>query len=63
LIPQDATPGMVTLEGLGSKTINGAALEGLRVRSADLEIEVYFDARRRLMRLEVPEAMVVVVRE
>ena len=63
LIPQDNTPGTVSLESLGSKTINGADLEGLRVRSADLEIEIYFDARHRLMRLEVPEAMVVVVRE
>jgi hypothetical protein len=63
LIPQDTTPGTVSLESLGSKTINGADLQGLRVRSADLEIEVYFDARHRLMRLEVPEAMVVVVRE
>jgi len=63
LIPQDTTPGTVSLESLGSKTINGADLQGLRVRSADLEIEVYFDARHRLMRLEVPAAMVVVVRE
>jgi len=63
LIPQDTTPGSITLEPLGSKTFNGAALDGLRVRSADLEIEVYFDARRRLMRLEVPDANVVVTRE
>jgi hypothetical protein len=63
LIPQDTTPGTVSLESLGAKTINGADLQGLRVRSADLEIEVYFDARHRLMRLEVPDAMVVVVRE
>ena len=63
LIPQDATPGMITLEALEPKTVNGAELGGLRVRSADLEIEVYFDAKHRLMRLEVPEANVVVVRE
>jgi hypothetical protein len=63
LIPQDATPGMITIELLGPSTIGGNQVTGLRVRSADLEIHAYFDARRRLMRLEVPEVKVVVVRE
>jgi hypothetical protein len=63
LIPQDTTPGSITLEPLDAKTVNGATLDGLRVRSTDLEIEIYFDARHRLMRLEVPAVNVVVVRE
>ena len=63
LIPQDATPGTITIESLGPSTVGGAQVTGLRVRSADLEIHAFFDARRRLMRLEVPEVKVVVVRE
>jgi len=35
----------------------------LQVRSTDLEILLYFDAKRRLMRLEVPAAMVVITRQ
>jgi hypothetical protein len=63
LIPQDTTPGSITLDSLGPSNANGAQLQGLRVRSADLEIHAYFDAKHRLVRLEVPEAKVVVVRE
>jgi len=62
LIPQDMTPGVVSVESLGAKTIEAAQLEALRVNTADAEILVYFDARRRLMRLEVPAANVAVVR-
>jgi len=62
LIPQDMTPGSISLESLGARTIEAAQLEALRVNSADLEIVLYFDARRRLMRLEVPAASVAVVR-
>ncbi len=63
LIPQDATPGMITIESLGSSAGSGGQLAGLRVRSADLEIHAFFDAKHRLMRLEVPDVKVVVVRE
>ena len=63
LIPQDATPGSIDVESLGPQTIDGARLEALRVHSKDLEIEVYFDAKFRLMRLEVPAAKVVIVRQ
>ena len=62
LIPQDMTPGSITLESLGTQTGENAGLEGLRVRTADVEIDLYFDARYRLMRLEVPAAKVVVTR-
>jgi hypothetical protein len=63
VIPQDMTPGNITVESVGPKTEGGAQLEALQVRSADLEIIIYFDAKHRLMRLEVPAAMVVVVRQ
>jgi hypothetical protein len=63
LIPQDITPGSITVESLGQKSVEGGTFEALRVSTADLEIVAYFDARHRLMRLEVPGAMVSIVRK
>jgi len=63
LIPQDATPGNIDLESLGAKSVDGADLEVLRVHSTDLEIQLYFDAKFHLVRLEVPAAKVVIVRQ
>lgn len=62
LIPQDATPGNIDVESLGTKNVEGASLQVLRVHSTDLEIQLFFDAKLRLVRLEVPMAQVVVVR-
>lgn len=62
LIPQDATPGTIDAEALGTKNVDGANLELLRVHSTDLEIELYFDLRFHLMRVEVPAANVVITR-
>lgn len=63
LIPQDATPGSIDVESMGEKNVDGANLEALRVHSTDLEIELYFDAKFHLVRLEVPAAKVVIVRQ
>ena len=63
LIPQDATPGTIDLEALGEKSVDGASLEVLRVHSTDLEIQVYFDAKFHLVRLEVPAAKVEIIRQ
>lgn len=63
LIPQDATPGSIDLESLGAKSVDGADQEVLRVHSTDLEIQLYFDAKLHLVRLEVPAAKVVIVRQ
>lgn len=63
LIPQDATPGSIDVESLGAKSVDGANLELLRVHSTDLEIHLYFDAKSHLVRLEVPAAKVVIVRQ
>lgn len=63
LIPQDATPGSIDLESLGDKSVDGATLQVLRVHSTDLEIQLYFDAKFHLVRLEVPAAKVVIVRQ
>jgi hypothetical protein len=62
LIPQDVTPGSITVESLGPQTVQGGTFETLRVNTADLEILAYYDARRKLMRVEVPAAMVTIVR-
>jgi hypothetical protein len=63
LIPQDATPGSIDLESLGAKNVDGTNLEVLRVHSTDLEIQLYFDAKLHLVRLEVPAAKVVIIRQ
>jgi hypothetical protein len=63
LIPQDLTPGSISVEATGSTTRDGKSYEGLRVNTSDLEVQLMLDANRRLMRLEVPSAKVSVVRE
>lgn len=63
LIPQELTPGSITVESSGSVTADGKSYEGLRVSTADLQVQLYLDASHRLMRLEVPSAKVSVVRE
>ncbi len=63
LIPQDLTPGSITVEATGSQTLEGKSYEGLRVATPDLEVLLYLDSGRRLMRLEVPASKVTVVRE
>jgi hypothetical protein len=63
LIPQDATPGSIDVESLGEKSVGGANLEVLRVHATDLEIQLYFDAKFHLVRLEVPAAQVVILRQ
>jgi hypothetical protein len=65
LIPQDLTPGSVTAEYGGQQVIDGRKLDVLRVRSADLEIDLFCDPEQqeKLMRLEVPSAKAVIVRQ
>jgi hypothetical protein len=63
LIPQDLTPGTISVEATGSTTLDGKSYEGLRVTTADLEVLLLLDSSHRLMRLEVPSAKVAVVRQ
>lgn len=63
LIPQELTPGSITVESTGSASADGKTYEGLRVTTSDLEILLLLDTHHRLMRLEVPTAKVSVVRE
>src|SRR2546428_8689481 len=63
LIPQELTPGTITVESTGSASSGGRSYEGLRVTTSDLEILLLLDSNHKLMRLEVPSAKVAVVRE
>ena len=63
LIPQELTPGNITLESAGSASAGGKSYEGLKVTTSDLEILLLLDNKHKLMRLEVPAAKVAVVRE
>ncbi len=62
LIPQEMTPGNVAVESLGPQSVVGAKLEELRVRSEDLEIDLYLDGRR-LVRIVAPASNAEVIRE
>ena len=63
LIPQALTPGSITVQSLGSATADGKTYESLKVSTSDREILLLLDTNHRLMRLEVPDAKVSVIRE
>jgi hypothetical protein len=63
LIPQDLTPGSITIQSTGTASAAGKSYEGLRVTTSDLEVLLYLDSNHRLMRLEVPSAKVSVFRD
>lgn len=63
LIPQELTPGTITVDGAGTVTADGKSYEGLKVTTSDLEVTLYLDSNHRLMRLEVPSSKAAVVRE
>lgn len=63
LIPQDQTPGTITVDWMGPREIGSTKFDVLRVRSADLEIELYLDSGGRLARLAVPSSKAEIVRE
>jgi len=63
LVAQEMVPGSVTVESLGSSPNGGAEIEELRVQTPDLEVDVYVDAKGRLMRISVPSANAEIVRE
>src|SRR5215469_5469833 len=62
LIPQELTPGTISVESAGNVTAEGKSYESLKVSTTDLEILLYLDTNHRLMRLEVPASKVAVVR-
>jgi hypothetical protein len=63
LIPQLQTPGVISVQWLGPQDVGGTKLDLLRVRSAELEVDAYFDSARRLIRISVPASKAEVIRE
>ena len=63
LIPQDMTPGSISVESIGPQQVENATYEALRVSSTDLEILLYLDANHRMVRLDVPSSKVTIERE
>jgi hypothetical protein len=62
LIPQDLTPGSVLVEYAGPQVVEGQKLEMIRVRSADLEVELYCEGAR-LVRIVSPASKAEIIRE
>jgi hypothetical protein len=62
LVPQELTPGNVTVESLGKQDVDNKKMEALRVRTEDNEIDLYLDGGK-LMRLVAPSANAEVVRD
>ena len=63
LIPQELTPGTISLESVGAVSTDGKSYEGLKVITTDIEMVLYLDSNHKLMRLEVPASKAAVVRE
>jgi len=65
LVPQELTPGSVTAEYGGGQVMDGRKMDVLRVRSSDLEIDLYCDPaqQERVMRIEVPASKAVITRQ
>jgi hypothetical protein len=62
LVPQEITPGSITVESLDKQDIGGASLQELRVKTEDNEIDAFFDGPK-LMRLLAPSANAEIIRE
>ena len=62
LIPQEMTPGTITVDALDPESADGKSLDRLRVRSQDLEIILYLDGSR-LERISVPSVNAEIARE
>jgi hypothetical protein len=63
LIPQELTPGTISIEPAGALSLGGKSYDGLRVVTSDLEVVLYLDASHRLMRLEAPTSKVSIIRD
>lgn len=62
LVPQELTPGSVTVESVGSRNLDGKKLEELSVKTEDLEVDLYLDGQR-LVRVVAPSTNAEIVRE
>lgn len=62
LVPQELTPGSITVESLGEQNTNGKKLEELLVKTEDLEVDLYLDGPR-LVRIVAPSNNAEIVRQ
>jgi hypothetical protein len=62
LVPQEMTPGSVTVQSLGQKDIEGKKLDELQVKTEDLELDLYLE-NQRLLRIDAPNANAEIIRE
>jgi hypothetical protein len=63
LVPQELTPGSVTIQSLGEQNSNsGKKLEELVVKTEDLEVDLFLDGER-LMRIVAPSTNAEIVRQ
>jgi len=62
LVPQELTPGTITVDSLGTEEVGGKKLEKLNAKTEDLEINLYLD-NGRLVRLVAPSTNAEIIRE
>jgi len=62
LVPQENTPGTITVDSLGSQDVDGKKLDELSVKTEDLEVDVYLDGPR-VVRIVAPTANAEIVRQ
>jgi hypothetical protein len=62
LVPQELTPGSVTVESAGTHDSSGKKLEELAVKSPDLEVDLFLDGQR-LVRIVSPSTNAEILRD
>jgi hypothetical protein len=62
LVPQEMTPGTVTVDPMGEQELSGKKVQELRVRTEDNEIDLFLDGPK-LMRVVAPAANAEIIRE
>lgn len=62
LVPQELTPGSITVDSLGAQDVKGKTLEELTAKTEDLEVHLYLD-NGRLVRIAAPANDAEIIRE
>jgi hypothetical protein len=62
LVPQEMTPGTVSVEATGKQDVGGRKLEELLVKTEDLELDLYLDGPQ-LIRIVAPSSKAEIIRE
>jgi len=62
LVPQEMTPGTVTVGSLGKQDVNGKQMDELQVKTEDIELDLYVD-NGKLVRIVSPSSNAQIIRE